>query len=146
MTSTFNALHRLFMDIIVTHQPTRRFTHSLTYPSGGSRSSSKGGAIYVFHIYGCQVSDIYPDCSVFWTYIRMIVPDNASVNSSIFGATNIDTDNVRYFWESHLATLFTLSVQLPATLTNHRLKVASRKQQLGLYSEFQPWISHCLLV
>ena len=31
--------------------------------------------------------------------IRMIVPDNASVNtcSSIFGTTNIDTDNVRYF-------------------------------------------------
>ena len=30
--------------------------------------------------------------------IRIIViPDNASVNSSIFCATNIDTDNVRYF-------------------------------------------------
>src|SRR6218665_3321086 len=37
-------------------------------------------------------------------------------------------------------------LQLPATLTNHRLKVASRKQPLGLYSEFQPRISHCLLV
>src|SRR6218665_1009706 len=36
--------------------------------------------------------------------------------------------------------------QLPATLQNHRLKVASRKQQFGLYSQFQPQISHCLLV
>src|SRR6218665_2043997 len=34
--------------------------------------------------------------------------------------------------------------QLSATLTNHRLKVSSRKQQL--YEEFQPRILHSLLV
>src|SRR6218665_2981347 len=77
--------------------------------------------------------------------IRMIViPDNASVNIVQYFVQPTLTLSMSGIFER--ATCMATQLQLPATLTNHRLKVASRKQPLGLYSEFQPRISHCLLV
>src|SRR6218665_2723747 len=73
--------------------------------SGGSRSSSKGGRFiyFIFRVARCPVFSRTVRYFGPLSGIRIIViPDNASVNSSIFCATNIDTDNVRYFLESHL--------------------------------------------
>src|SRR6218665_2496468 len=42
--------------------------------------------------------------------------------------------------------IITISVATSGNFTNYRLKVASRNQQPGLYSQFQPRILHCLLV
>src|SRR6218665_919617 len=112
--------------------------------SGGSRSSSKGGRFiyFIFRVARCPVFSRTVRYFAPLSSIRMIViPDNASVNSSIFCQCPVFLRE-QPAWQpySHF------KLQLPATLTNHRLKVASRKQPLGLYSELQPQVSHCLMV